>query len=390
MKHQVYLDHAATTPMSAQAQAAYLAACDPRYANPSSRHDAGRAAAGLLREARESVMLALGAREGELIFTSGGTEANNLALLGRVFAKERFAGGRILLGEGEHPSVAATAAYLEKRGFTLSLIPTRGGVADLAGLERATGPDVVLVSLMSVNNETGAHYDLPAVAELVRRHCPGAALHTDATQAFCKVSFTPASLGVDLVTVSGHKMGGPMGVGALWVSPALWQSKGLSPLLAGGGQEGGMRSGTENVPAISAFGAACRVGRATFATDTAHLASLRQGLVERLQSDPLLQGVTPNLPPRAAPHILSLTLPGVRAETMQNYLSRMGVYVSSGSACSSNAKRARASAALLAYGLDQETAACTLRVSFGTANTAGDLDAFCRALADGLALLTSA
>lgn len=377
---EIYFDNSATTRICPAALQAYVEASEQHYGNPSSRHARGQDAAAVLRRARQTICSGIGASDGELIFVASGSEANNLAILGRAYAKQRFRGGRLLTSEGEHSSVNEPLARLEEQGFTIAHIPTLGGALDMDALAAAGGDDVILVSLMLVNNETGALYDIPRAARIIRRCCPNALLHCDATQGYMKVPFTVRSLGVDLLTLSAHKIEGPKGMGALWVAPGVLGSRGIVPLVYGGGQERGLRSGTENLPGAVAFAAAAAEQRNSFSARTEALGTLREYLLGRLREDARLREVQVNLPAVAAPHILSLTMPDIKSETMLNALSGKGIYVSSGSACSSN--HPNLSSALGAFGLSPRQADCTIRVSLGRQNTKEDADALCEALGE--------
>ena len=384
---EIYLDNSATTPMCEAALDAYLRVSREVWGNPSSLHAVGGAAKKELADARERVLRALDARGGKLIFTGSGSEANNLATLGRAYAKERYhRGARIITTAGEHASVAMPLAKLKGEGYDVVEIPTVGGALDLAVLEAALTKETVLVSMMLVNNETGAHYDLKAAAALVHRRCPDAVFHVDATQALFKIPLSVRRDGFDLISVSAHKIGGPKGVGALWISDAIIKSKGLCPQILGGGQEDGFRSGTVDVAGCAAFGAACEWGLAHFEENTRALTALSEALIERITTDPSLAEIELNLPARRAPHIVSLRLPKIKSETMLHFLSARGISVSSGSACSSHGRHA--APPLAAFGLSNEEADTSLRVSFSARNTMEDLDALCAALREGLSSLS--
>lgn len=381
-EREIYLDNSATTRICPEALEKYIAVAQDNYGNPSSRHKRGMLAEAEMRRARENLLAALGAKEGHILFTAGGTEANNLAILGRAHAKARFQGGRLITTAGEHSSVSHTLAALEAEGFSVFALPTRGGVLDLAALLPLLDKKTVLVSMMAVNNETGALYDLKAAADLVHRSCPDALFHVDATQAFMKFPFTPRSLGADMITLSSHKIEGPKGMGALWISDAVLKSRGLSPLVFGGGQEEGLLSGTENVPGAAAFGEAAKVYAAHLTERSNRMRALRDYLLNGIAADPFLsKAVSPNLPTgKCAPHILSLTVKGLKSETVLNDLSGRGIYVSSGSACSSHDKKI--SSALLAFGKSEEEADSTIRISLSFRNTEEELDLFLAALTD--------
>ncbi len=382
----IYLDNSATTPISDSALSTYIEVSKQQFGNPSSLHTLGFQAEKVLKSARESVLAAIGDPTGTLVFTGSGSEANNLAILGRAYAKERYRrGAKLITTLGEHASVNAPLEKLKTEGYELATVPTTDGKINLGVLERELSPSVILVSLMLVNNETGALYDVAAAATLIKRLAPNALLHVDATQAFLKVPFTPKSIKADLITVSAHKIEGPKGVGALYISPAVIKERGLSPIVLGGGQEGGLRSGTENVPAIAAFGTAASISRTELGKRNKILTDLRTYLLDRL-TEGALREISPTLPPMAAPHILNITLPHIKSETMLHFLSSKGICVSSGSACSSNGAH-HPSPALVAYGRSEEEADCSIRISFSHHNTKEDLDALCAALTEGLSRL---
>ena len=354
------------------------------FGNPSSLHAHGVAAAKLLKECRAAVGEALGERflkDGQLVFTSCGTEATALALFGTAHAKARRTAKTILTTDSEHPSVDRALAALEAEGFSVVRVPTGGGVLDMDTVRAHCTPDLFMVSMMLVNNETGAVYPVREVFAMARAANPQVVLHTDAVQGFLKVPFTPHALGADLVTVSAHKIGGPKGVGALFISERMKKERRIVPFLTGGGQEYGLRSGTENMIGIAGFAAAARSG----------MASAREAQVRmRALSDRLIAGladteITVNRPPQAAPHIVSITLPDIKSETMLHYLSGQGISVSAGSACS--AHKAGPSGVLLAFGLPSSRADCTLRVSLSPDNTEADIDALLAALATGASTL---
>lgn len=379
---EIYFDNSATTRPSDEVLALYLRVAREEYGNPSSKHKRGQTAGALLTEARKTLLSALGAKDGHLLFTAGGTEANNLALFGRAHAKERFSRGcRIITTEGEHASVALPLDALARAGFDVVRIPTVGGALDMNALLAALTPKTVLVSMMAVNNETGAIYPTALVSSAMRRVSPDAVLHVDATQAFMKIPMTPKTLGADMVTVSSHKIEGPKGVGALWVSDAVIKNRGLSAVTLGGGQEEALRSGTENVPGICAFAEAARLASLSFAGRIETIRAVREHLLASLSAHSVLKdAITVNLPEKAAPHILSLTVNGFKSETVLNDLSGRGIYVSSGSACASHARNL--SAALLAFGKSEADTDATIRLSFSHHNTKEEADIFVSALAE--------
>ena len=283
---------------------------------------------------------------------------------------------------GEHASVSEPFEKLAAMGFKTAAIPTVNGKIDLEILKKELTPDVILVSIMMVNNETGALYDVKSVADIMRKSAPEALLHVDATQSYMKLPFTKKSISADMITLSSHKIHGPKGVGALVIDNKILKAKGLSPIVFGGGQEGGLRSGTENVPAIAAFGVAVSLASKNLERNCETLTALREYLVEKIKTEYGLSGIDMTLPEHHAPHILNITLPSIKSEVMLHYLSSLGIYVSSGSACSSNS--AHKSSALIAYGRSEKEADTSIRISLSHENTKEDIDALCDALASGI------
>ncbi len=386
---QIYLDNSATTRICDEALEVYTRVSKEQFGNPSSLHGAGLVAERELERARTEVLASLGMKSGEVFFTASGTEANNLAIIGRALSKERYRrGAKIITTEGEHASVSAPIDQLSKMGFKVAKIPTRGGEIDLDVLKRELTTDTVLVSIMLVNNETGALYNLPKAASLTRELAKEALVHTDATQAYMKLPFTKDGLGADMITVSSHKIEGPKGVGALITDPSVMTKKGLAPIILGGGQERGLRSGTENVPAIAAFGEAVRIGRAELTKRYGRMNALRDYLLSRISTDDGLSLLSPTLPPEHAPHILNVTAHGIKSETLLHFLSKSGIYVSSGSACSS--KDRHSSPALLAYGKTEAEADSSIRISLSHRTTEGELDTLVAALKLGVSSLARA
>ncbi|MBQ7333666.1 MAG: cysteine desulfurase [Clostridia bacterium] len=382
---EIYLDNSASTKISDEALAKYIEISHKFYGNPSSLHTMGYLAEKELRAARDTLLSSLSAKNSSVVFTASGSEANNLAIIGRTLSKERYKrGAKIITTDGEHASVSATLSHLAKEGFKIARIPTRNGVLDESALEAELDSDVILVTMMMVNNETGAIYDTSRVSRLMKIKAPEAFLHVDATQSFMKIKFTKQSIGADMISVSSHKIHGPKGVGALVVDNKVIKSHGLSPIIYGGGQEGGLRSGTENVPGIAAFAEAIRLASLSFEESFKKTSELRSYFIERLKEDALSE-ISPTLPEFHAPHIINITLPKIKSETMLHYLSSLGIFVSSGSACSSNS--GEVSSALLAYGRSAAEADSSLRISFSANNTKGDVDTLCEALKLGLSKL---
>ncbi len=365
----VYLDNAATTPVCPQAAQAALEAMTGGWGNPSSGYAPGQGAAARLREDRATVAKALGCTPQELYFTSCGTEGDNWAIRAALEHGKRK-GRHIVTSAIEHAAVLEPLKILEVQGYEVTrLKPDRTGHIDPAELEEALRPDTVLVSLMLVNNELGTLQPVAQAAEAIRRKgCP-ALLHTDAVQAFLKVPFTPAELGVDLLTVSGHKIGAPKGIGAQYIRQGLR----VPPLLLGGGQENGLRPGTEPTAQIAAFAAAVRRWEPEWPE---RIASRKEYALKALSAVPGLEIISAG----EAPHICAVSRPGYPSELLVRDLSDKGVYVSSGSAC----HKGKPSHVFAALGLPKRTLAGVLRVSFSPESTQADVDA----LAAGLKEIT--
>ena len=384
MKDVIYLDNSATTALCDEARVKMTEMFDV-FGNPSSLHTMGGEAEKALREARRAILSTLGVKamrdehDKQLVFTSCGTEATSLALFGCAYAKKRREANRIITTDSEHPSVARALDKLAEDGFEIVKLSTKGGALNADELDAALKKPVFMATLMLVNNETGALYDVKGAFDKIKRAYPDAICHCDAVQGYLKVRMTPASLGADLITISAHKIHGPKGIGALYIAPHMITEKKISPFLVGGGQEHGMRSGTENVLGIVGFGAAAAVGYKNMAKDMPHVISLREREEKKLRDI----GLTLNIPVGArAPHVINLTLPDIKSQTMLNFLSSRGIMVSSGSACSSHSNHP--SEALIAFGLDAHAADCSLRVSLSAYNTESDIDALAAALEDGV------
>lgn len=382
---KIYLDNSATTRICDEALDKYIEASKGCYGNPSSLHALGFESEKLINSAREAICNSLMAKGCNVIFTASGTEANNLAIIGRAMSKERYKkGAKIITTMGEHASVDAPLELLKSMGFIVAKIPTTNGKIDTDALQKELTKDVILVSMMMVNNETGALYDTAAVAKLVRAKCPEAFIHIDATQSYLKIPFTKAKCGADMITISSHKIEGPKGVGALVVDPSVMKARGLSPLILGGGQEGGMRSGTENVPGIAAFGEAVKIGFACMRERYSKMKALRDYATDRIEGE--LSEISITKPGAVAPHIINITLPKIKSETMLHYLSSLGIFVSSGSACSSNG--GHFSSALTAFGRSESEADTSIRISLSHRNEKEDVDALIDGLKSGLERLS--
>ncbi|MBQ9732639.1 MAG: cysteine desulfurase, partial [Clostridia bacterium] len=338
------------------------------YGNPSSTHTKGREAKKLLDTARKQVSDALGCKPGELYFTSCGSESDNWAIIGGAEYMMRK-GRHVITSAVEHDAVRKSMEELERRGFEVTYLkPEKSGAVSVEAVENALRADTILVSLRLVKNETGAITDLPGVSARLKRKKSMAMLHTDAVQAFMKLPFTPKTLGADMISVSGHKLHAPKGIGALYISDKIK----LKPYIHGGAQENGRRAGTEAMPQIAAFGEACLVAKQGFKQNMEHIASLRAMAVEKLSA---------NIPelvliPGGAEHILSISMPGWRSEVLMNFLEAKEIYVSRSSAC----KKGGRSHVLEAMGLDAKVIDGAIRIGLCRYNTAEDIEALCEAL----------
>jgi cysteine desulfurase len=362
----VYLDYNATTPIAREVADAMVPFLYEHFGNPSSTHAYGLAARRAVDEARAQVAALLGCRPAEVVFTSGGTESNNLAIKGVALAG-RHRGDHIITTAVEHPAVVEVCDWLRAQGFRLTVLPVdRQGLVDPGDLERAIGPGTLLVTVMHANNEVGTMQPVAALAQIAHRH--GALMHTDAAQSVGKVPVRVDSLGVDLLTVAGHKLYAPKGIGALFVREGVR----LVPLLHGAGHEGGLRPGTENVLQIVGLGKACEVAGRDLARNQEHFRAMRDrlhaGLVAALGDEAVCLNGHPEL---RLPNTLSLSFRGVEANAL---LSAIGdeVAVSAGAAC--HAGGVDLSAVLRAMKVPVEWAMGTLRFSVGRDTTAGDID----------------
>ena len=360
---EVYLDNSATTKPCPGARKRLLEAVDLLWGNPSSLHQKGLEAQLLLEEARAFIAKCLSCRESELYFTSGGTESNNLAVFGAAKAM-RHKGKRIVVSSVEHPSVSRAFDKLESDGFTVVRLPVdRFGVVPVEEIENAVDESTVLVSMMAVNNELGSVEPVEALSRIVKEKHSPALIHVDAVQAFGKLPLNVKKLGVDLMSVSAHKIHGTKGAGALFVKDSVH----LAPHIFGGGQEKNVRPGTEPLPAIAAFFGAAE--ELDIKKSLPAVTALRDGFVKKLSA---LDGVVINSGADALPYIVNISLPGRPAEAVLNLLSSRGIYVSSGSACA----KGRRSPTLTAAGLESERVNSSLRISLSRFTTADELD-FC-------------
>ena len=359
-----YLDNSATTRPGPSVQALIRDLSESGWYNPSALYKPSLDIQKRMTGVREILLKTAGAEGGKVVFTSGGTESDNLALLGHM--KTRRASGEVLISSVEHPAVSACAEELRRMGHRVTEVPAcRNGTVDLQQLEKMLGPDTALISLMQVNNETGAVEPLEEVAALRNRICPGAAIHVDGVQGFLRVPIHLRRLGIQSYAVSAHKIHGLKGTGAL----ILAGNHPVKPLIFGGGQEGNLRSGTENTLGILAFGAAAEAWQTE---DCERLRTLKIRLWTALKERIPEAQVNGPAPEEGAPHILNITLEPVRSQTMLFALEGDGIYVSAGSACAS--RKQKISPVLKAMGIDPARADCSLRFSLSRETTEEEID----------------
>lgn len=375
---EIYLDNSATTRVCEKSAEKVLELMTQCYGNPSSLHKKGLEAQREVAHARQAVAVSLGAQPREIIFTSGGTEANNLAVLGGAAASRRR-GKRIVTTAIEHPSVLEPMRQLEKEGFeVVFLTPDADGrVPEEAVLKAVTG-DTILISVMAVNNELGSIQPIEVLKKAVKRAGAPALVHVDGVQAYGKLPLRPEKLGIDLLTVSGHKIHGPKGVGALYVS----KNARILPRTFGGGQERELRPGTEAAPLIAGLGAAVEE-LPDWRQAYSRMEKLRDYTLQKLSG---LEGVEVNSPVEGLPYLLNFSALGIRSETMLHFLAQRGIYVSSGSACA----KGKQSHVLKAAGLPDSRISSAIRVSFSRENTERDADALAEGVREGLACLARA
>ena len=364
---QAYLDNSATTRCSKRATDLMVQLLTEDYGNPSSLHMKGVEAEKFIKEAKTKIAKTLKVDEKELIFTSGGTESNNMALIGAAFANKR-AGNHIITTSIEHASVSATMAYLEEQGFSVTYLKVdKDGLISLEELKEAVTEDTILVSLMMVNNEIGAVEPIEEAAKVIKAKNPNTLLHVDAIQAYGKYRIYPKKMGIDLLSVSGHKIHAPKGTGFLFIRDKVK----VKPLIYGGGQQKGMRSGTENVPGVAALAEAAVEIYEDFEQKIEYLYSLKERFIKGVLE---IDGVSINgrMGRDSAPQIVSVSIEGVRSEVMLHTLEDREIYISAGSACSSN--KPAVSATLTAIGLKKNLLDSTIRFSFCVNTTEEEID----------------
>ena len=366
---EAYLDNAATTRVFPELRKMMVHVMEEDFGNPSSKHTKGITAENYIKEAKETICTQLKCKPKEIIFTSGGTESNNMAFIGTAIANRR-AGKHVITTRIEHASVHEPMAYLEEMGYDVTYLPVDStGRVSVEELENAIREDTFLISIMYVNNEVGSVQPIEQIGQMLKKKHPQILFHVDAIQAFGKYKIVPKKLGVDMMSVSGHKIHGPKGSGFLYVNEKVK----IRPILFGGGQQDGMRSGTENVPAIAGLGVAVKEIYTGHSEKRAKLYELKKRLIAGLQD---VDGVTINalIDPieETAPHIVSVSFANTRSEVMLHALAQKGVFVSSGSACSSN--HPELSGTLQAIGVKSELLDSTLRFSFSVMTTSEEID----------------
>ncbi len=360
---EAYFDNSATTPVYPEVRDLMVKIMEEDYGNPSSLHMKGVTTARYIKEARESLAGEMKVMPKEIVFTSGGTESNNMALIGGALANRR-AGNKIITTSVEHASVGSPMEFLAGMGFDVVRIGVdSSGQIDMDQLMSEVDDDTIIVSVMYVNNEIGTVMPIADIARLIKEKNPNVLFHVDAIQAFGKYRIYPKRMGIDMMSISGHKFHGPKGVGALFIRDRVK----VKPIIYGGGQQSGMRSGTENVPGIAGMALAAEITYNGLEEKMEHLRQLKEHLISELTQ---IDDVYSNS--GDAPHIASITFKGVRSEVMLHALEEREVYVSSGSACSSN--KQHASGTLKAIGLPQDKLESTLRFSFSPENTMEQVD----------------
>lgn len=382
---EVYLDNSATTRALPQVAELVTKIMCEDYGNPSSLHIKGVQAEQYLRYARETFAKLLKVNEKEIFFTSGGTESDNMALIGAAFANRRR-GGHLITTQIEHPAVLQTMRYLESVGFRVTYLPVdECGRISLEDLQRAITQETILVSIMHTNNEVGSLQPIAEAGALIKRINPNTLFHVDAVQGFGKAKIYPRKMGVDLLSASGHKIHGPKGVGLLYVGDKVK----LQPIIHGGGQQMNLRSGTDNVPGAAGMAKAAELLYAHFDEDIAHLSQCKHRFIEELGKleGVYVNGLLPGAPDGegTASHIVSVSVSGVRSEVLLHALEEDGIYVSAGSACS--ARKPQPSATLKAMGVEQWRLESTIRFSFSVYTTMEEIDYTIKVLCDKIPML---
>ncbi len=364
---EIYLDNSATTRCFDEVAVLMTQIMCHDYGNPSSLHLKGVQAENYIRYAKETIAKILKVNEKELYFTSGGTESDNIALIGSAMANHR-AGRHLITTAIEHPAVIQSMKYLEEKGFRVTYLRVdKNGLIRLEDLQRAITRETILVSLMHTNNEIGAVQPIEKAGALIKRKNPNTLFHVDAVQGFGKYRIYPKRMNIDMLSISGHKIHGPKGVGLLYIN----EKAKVKPINYGGGQQGGMRSGTENVPGAAGLAKAVELIYENLDADVERLYVLKQKFVEGVSGieDVKINGLTGR---DSAPHVVSVSVRGIRSEVLLHALEDKGIYVSAGSACS--ARKPQPSATLKAIGVEKELLDSTIRFSFSTFTTEVDIN----------------
>ena len=377
---EIYFDNSATTPVFPCVREVMMRTMEDDFGNPSSMHRKGMDAENYIRTAKTQIAKTLKVDEKEILFTSGGTESNNTAILGTVSANPRL-GKHLITSAIEHPSVANTMHWLEGQGYRVTYLPVdHEGRISLEDLAAAIDDETILVSIMMVNNEIGTREPIEEISRVIKEKNPNTIFHVDAVQAYGKYVIRPKKWGIDLMSVSGHKIHGPKGIGFLYIRDKVK----INPIIFGGEQQKGLRSGTENVPGIAGLGAAAEEIYREHESRTAYLYGCKSRMTEGFLQ---LEVVTVNGPAvdDGAPHVVSASFAGVRSEVLLHALEDKGIYVSAGSACASN--HPGLSSTLVAIGLDPKLLDCTLRFSFSIFTTEEEVDETLKALKELLPFL---
>ncbi|MBQ2117042.1 MAG: cysteine desulfurase [Lachnospiraceae bacterium] len=364
---EVYLDNSATTRCLPSVATLMTKIMCEDYGNPSSMHRKGMEAEKYIKWSKEIIARNLKVQEKEILFTSGGTESDNIALIGGAMANAR-AGRHIITTRIEHPAVLQTCAYLEEQGFEVTYLPVdKNGVIRLADLEKAITRNTIIVSIMHVNNEIGSIQPIAEAGKLIKHINPNTLFHVDAVQGFGKFKIYPKRMNIDMLSVSAHKIHGPKGVGFLYIN----EKAKVRPIIFGGGQQKGMRSGTENVPAIAGMAQAVDEIYTDMEQKVAHLYEIKERFINGVRKidGTKINGLTGL---ESAPHVVSVSIQGIRSEVMLHALEDRGIYVSAGSACASN--KPQVSATLKAIGVEKQYLDSTLRFSFSSFTTVEEID----------------
>lgn len=364
---EVYLDNSATTRCLPSVATLMTKIMCEDYGNPSSMHRKGMEAEKYIKWSKEIIAKNLKVQEKEILFTSGGTESDNIALIGGAMANAR-AGRHIITTRIEHPAVLQTCAYLEEQGFEVTYLPVdKNGVIRLADLEKAITRNTIIVSIMHVNNEIGSIQPIAEAGKLIKRINPNTLFHVDAVQGFGKFKIYPKRMNIDMLSVSAHKIHGPKGVGFLYIN----EKAKVRPIIFGGGQQKGMRSGTENVPAIAGMAQAVDEIYTDMEQKVAQLYEIKERFINGVRKidGTKINGLTGL---ESAPHVVSVSIQGIRSEVMLHALEDRGIYVSAGSACASN--KPQVSATLKAIGVEKQYLDSTLRFSFSSFTTVEEID----------------